>query len=388
MRIAYVTFEYPPFIIGGAGIHAKRITKELAQLGHEVVVFTPAMGGRAHNEESMQNVNIVRVPVHMKLPFRALHYWLSIPREIRKIERDGKFDIVHFNGFSYWFFQRRIADAPHVLTVHHLVTDAVRNNQLNLFSRLKDISGENSIFYSYVEKRCIQSADQIIAVSKFTRAQILREYSLDESKVDVIYNGTDENRTTISHSDLDDLRKIYEIPVKPVILFVGRLNDPRKGLEILLKAFKLVSETVDATLLVVGKGAIEEVIDLDDDIKKKIIVTGYVDEETLRKIYALCDVYVCPSRLEGFGLTILEAYAAGKPVVATIVGAIPELLEHGKNGSLVAMDDYEGMAAEIILFLQNPSLSIAIGQSNKESLRNTFSWNESARRLEKIYKQL
>lgn len=388
MKIAYVTFEYPPFIIGGAGVHATHMTRQLAQLGHELVIFTPAMGGRAQLEEPPPNIKVVRIPILAKLPFQALHYWLRLPREIRNTEREGKFDIVHINGFSYWFVQRRIADAPHVLTIHHLATDAVRNNQLSLISRLRDISGENSIFFSYIEKRCIRSADRIIAVSKFTRDQIRRKYSIVESNVDVIYNGIDENHTTISHCDLNDVRNRLEIPTKPVILFVGRINDPRKGLDILLQAFKLVSETVDATLLIVGKGAIEEVTGLDEDLRKKIIVAGYVDEETLRIVYALCDVYVSPSRLEGFGLTILEAYAAGKPVVATNVGAIPELLEHGRNGSLVASEDPEGMAAEIISFLENPSLSIAIGLANKEYVRNTFSWNESARRLEKIYEQL
>ena len=89
--------------------------------------------------------------------------------------------------------------------------------------------------------------------------------------------------------------------------------------------------------------------DLAEPLAGKIIFIGYVDEVTLKKFYSLCNVYVCPSRLEGFGLTILEAFAAGKPVVATNVGAIPELLQE-KNGMLVEKEDISGMAKAIMYF--------------------------------------
>jgi len=124
----------------------------------------------------------------------------------------------------------------------------------------------------------------------------------------------------------------YNIKNKPTLLFVGRIDDPRKGLDMLIKAFKFVLVYIDAQLIIVGNGKKEKIMELAGPIAHYLFFLGYVDDITLKKCYSLCDVYICPSRLEGFGLTILEAFAAGKPVIATNTGAIPELIQNGING--------------------------------------------------------
>ena len=254
MRIAYVTFEYPPFILGGAGIYAKHITGELARRGHQIVIFTPAIREPVPEKDKDANIEVIWVPVQRRIPFKALQFWLRLPKEIERIEKKRKFDIIHFNGISYWFFKQRIADAPHIVTIHHLVTDAVTSNDEKLFSRLKNFSGETGFFLPFVEKRCIQSADKLIAVSKFTQNQIIRTYNINRSKIEVIYNGVDESGYVFSQHDLDDFKLRYNIKNMPIVLFVGRIDDPRKGLDILINAFKLVLVSVDAQLLVVGRG--------------------------------------------------------------------------------------------------------------------------------------
>jgi len=239
-----------------------------------------------------------------------------------------------------------------------------------------------------IEERSTLCADRIVAVSEFTREQILRKYPVSAGIIDVIYNGVQLSDQTADAPKIKATRKQFGISHKPVILFVGRANDFRKGLDVLIQAYEVITKKMDAQLIVAGKKDVDFNRPALRSVLDEIIFTGYVNEAILQVLYALCDVYVCPSRLEGFGLTILEAYAAGKPVVATNVGAIPELLEHGKNGALVEPEDPDAMAGEIILFLQNPSLCATIGQANKEFVRNTFSWKKSARQLEKIYEQL
>jgi len=387
MRVAFVTFEYPQFIIGGAGVYAAHVTEELANLGHQVVVFTPAIGGNIGGSKHLPDANLQvwHVPVREAIPFKALQFWMNLPGAIKEAEKEQEFDIIHINGLSYWFLPRRLSTAPHVLTVHHLVRDAAENTGLGLSSRIKDLSGENGFFIPHIEKRALESVDKIIAVSNYTKDRILHTYHIPSEMVDVVYNGVDFDGYTFTREDLDDTRKRLGLPDLPVVLFVGRVDDPRKGLDVLLRAFRKVLDEVDATLLVVGKGDQTAARSLAGSALDRIVFTGFVDDVTLKKCYALCDLYVCPSRLEGFGLTILEAFAAGKPVVATRVGAIPELLHVGENGILIKKEDFNSMANSIVHYFKKPQNCKANEIPPINSICKLFNWKKNARELEFVY---
>src|SRR5690606_17770231 len=109
-----------------------------------------------------------------------------------------------------------------------------------------------------------------------------------------------------------NLRKSLGLENKIILLFVGRIDDPRKGLDTLLHSVKKILDKKDIFLLIVGKGdqagarKLSEILKINDNI----MFTGFVNSKNLKKYYLLCDIYVCPSRLEGFGLTILEAMVA------------------------------------------------------------------------------
>jgi len=378
MRVAFVTFEYPPFIIGGAGVYATHVTEELAKLGHQVVVFTPAIDNTDSAKHPYDaNLLVWHVPVRKAIPFRALQFWINLPREIKKAEEERKFDVIHINGLSYWFLPKRLSTAPHVLTVHHLVHDAVKTTGLNFSSRMKDFSGENGFFIPRIEKRALESVDKIIAVSNYTKDRILQTYHVPSTIVDVIYNGVDFDDRTFTQDDLDETRQQLGLPDLPVVLFVGRVDDPRKGLDVLIRAFREVLDEVDATLLVVGKGDQTAARSLAGPALNRIVFTGYVDDATLKRCYALCDVYVCPSRLEGFGLTIIEAMIANKPIVATRVGAIPEVLD--SRGVLVEPDSIKDMSEAIIMFLNPSKTKTLLGT------KLVFSWVDSANEMAYVY---
>ncbi|GAH04823.1 unnamed protein product, partial [marine sediment metagenome] len=284
----------------------------------------------------------------------ALQFCLHLPKAVKEAENENKFDIIHFNDVSYWFLKKRLLKAPNVVTVHHLVKDTIRCLNPSLFSRIRNISGETGLIIPFIQKRCIKYADRIIAVSKFTKKQIIKTYGILPEKIDVVYNGINLDGYSFTEKELEEVKKELNLDEKPLLLFVGRVNDQRKGLDILLKAFKIALVKIDATLLIVGSGDQRKARTLAQsmEILENIVFTGFVDDLTLKKCYALCDVYVCPSRLEGFGLTILEAMAARKPVVATDVGAIPELLKNEENGIVVDLNDIDGLSNVILTFLQ------------------------------------
>ena len=389
MRIAFITFEYPPFIIGGAGIYAINVTRELTKLGHEVTVFTPQIGSGESIEDD-GDLKICRVALNDNLPLKALQFWLKLPEAIMNIESSNKFDIIHFNGLSYWFMKNKFSEAPNVVTIHHLVTDAIKSNNLSRISRIRDISGENSFFMPFLEKRCIKCTDKIISVSEFTKKQIVETYGINHEKINVIYNGIELDEQTFTEEDFEELKKQFSIPQKPIILFVGRVDDHRKGLDILLKSFKNVLDKIDCALLVVGKGNQTEARTLATSlgILDNVFFIGFVDEITLKKCYQLCDVYVVPSRLEGFGLTILEAMAVGKLVVATNVGAIPEIMKDKENGFLVEPNDINSMSNTICTVLQSWMPAKNDGEDDIHFIKDKFNWEKNAKETDKLYMQL
>lgn len=382
MRIAFITFEYPPFIIGGAGTYASGVTRELAKLGHDVVVFTPKIGDSKIEECTTNNLEIKRIEINQRLPFTSLQFWLTLPKIFKKVENIRRFDIIHFNGALYLFI-KRFSKLPHLTTIHHLTTDASKINKPSLISRLKDFSGDNNFIMPFIEKRCIDSADRLIAVSRYTKDRIIDSHKIPSDRIDLIYNGIDSYGYIFPKEELKCIKERLNINERQIILSVGRVDDPRKNLKLLLRSFKMVLERIDALLLIVGKGNQK---DIKNDaellgILDNIIFAGFVDEITLKKYYALCDVYVCTSRLEGFGLTILEAVAAKKPIVATNVGAIPEII--GDNGILVNSVP-EDISNAIINVLSDKQLD---RKTVHESIAD-YSWSRNAEELLNVYERM
>lgn len=295
------------------------------------------------------------------------------------MEKEFKFDVIHVNGcMSYGFLKKKLIDVPHFFTCHHLLVDAIKNNNPTFLSRFTKT--ENNFIMPLFEKRCLRSTDKIITCSNFTRDQIVKEYKISPLKIDTIYLGIDLEGYTYTPTELKTVKEKFNLPDKPLILFVGRIDDPRKGLDLLLNAFERVLRKVDAILVVVGKGNVKRVMNQIDSkgIKKNVFLTGFVDEITLKKFYSLCDVYVCPSKLEGFGLTILEAAAAGKPIVSTGVGAIPEIIRDNAMGTLVSSNDLFGMVEAILTCLVNKS-GEKMKVKNWEYIKKNFTWKKCAK---------
>ena len=221
VNIAFITLEYPPFMIGGAGVYAEAITKELVELGHQVTVFTPNIS--ESNVETIKNLNIVKIDVNKNIPFKALQFWLKLPKVLNEQNKTKKFDLIHFNGLSYSFFNKRLINIPHVITIHHTIKNAIITNKLSFMSRIMDLSGENSFVMPLIEKRAINSADRIIAVSKSTKKEIIKFYELNPDKIIVIYNGIEIG----SKNYITNIKKFKHennLPNKKMILFVGSIE--------------------------------------------------------------------------------------------------------------------------------------------------------------------
>lgn len=174
-------------------------------------------------------------------------------------------------------------------------------------------------FMFYMVKK---KADKITTVSVFTKNEIKKYLGLDDTRIDVIYSGVDE--------EWFDIQKEYDVHNVPYILYVGNVK-PHKNLITLVNAFLRVKDEVDYDLIIVGKkeGFItgdNQVIEFASSAKDRIFFTGFIDDSILKQYYKQASIFVFPSLYEGFGLPPLEAIASGcKRVLCSNAASIPEV---------------------------------------------------------------
>jgi glycosyltransferase involved in cell wall biosynthesis len=389
VRIAFVTSWYPPDIEGGAGVYADNITRELAKLGHEILVLAPGPAGHPHEFETNHTLSVIRLSPNRRIPFDKLLFWAKLPKAIRILEDQRKFDLIHVNGISYWGL-KRLSSAPHLWTVHHLARDAVQNERADIVWRLKNIGSETGPFVPFIEGRCLENADAITAVSNHTAGRLVEVYKIQPEKINVIHNGVADEEYTFSNYELLDFRRELNLENRPTILFVGRVDDARKGLDLILRTLKRILCRIDVNFLVVGGGNPKRMKELamNLNVSNNVFFTGFLNRARLRKSYAICDVYVCPSRLEGFGLTLLEAMAAGKPIVAHNVGSIGEIIRDGENGTLVDLNDEDGFSRAVFMYLVDDNLARITGARNKQLASRKFTWQSSACKLDELMRAI
>lgn len=394
MRICLASMWYPPFFIGGAGIYAEYLSRELAKLGHEIHVITPRFG--LQEPEIIENGVIVhRIPVIRKPLLWIPCYWLNLRAYHRELQKRLGFDVLHGNVNSDLSLAENSIGESRVVTIHHLGRTTFENMNPSFAELLRNPSGELGLG-SWIEKNTLDfdrivtaRARKIITVSQFCKQEIITKYGIQPSKISVIYNGVYPEHYVHSENEVEAMRSRISDASDFLALFVGRL-ERRKGLPLLIEAFKLVSQKLNARLIIVGAGKQEPFRQIAHSlgIDSRVSFLGFVDNLTLRRIYSACDLLVSSSYLEGFGITLLEAMASEKPVVALNVGGIGEIVKDGINGRLVRNRNHEELAKAILQFAENPELSKSIGRQNREYVKQEFSWDKNAKLTEQLYESL
>lgn len=389
LKVCFVSMQYPPNTLGGAGVYAHCLCNELAKRGHEMHVITYATN-KAHSQDKAHSVHVHRITVTDKPILKTVSYWLKLRKHYKKLQKEIGFDLLHANVTSDLSLTENLVKTPRIVTIHHLA-----KTTFSLSNHLSGFKEETSLT-TWLEKKLIdfdkivmQRAHKIIAVSHFTKASITSTYHVPSSKTHVIYNGIYPWQYHCNETEIAETKKTYAIKNQPAILYVGRLEQ-RKGLVFLLQAFALLSKRTDCKLIITGDGdkASYKKIAESIGIKDRAIFTGYLDEVSLKRLYAACTVFVLPSLLEGFGLTLLEAMASAKPVVATNMGGIPEIIKNDIHGKLVEPKNPEQLCEALKFYIENPENAKKTGEQNRKYVTETFSWTKTAAETELLYKSL
>jgi UDP-glucose:(heptosyl)LPS alpha-1,3-glucosyltransferase len=244
---------------------------------------------------------------------------------------------------------------------------------------------------AWVEKKLVYEGNcqKFIAVSGLTKDIFLQEYKINPDKVDVIHPGIDLN--DYARHNKEDVRthtrKEFGINnADPVILFAA-MNFEIKGLDaILLSLAKLKSQKHKFKLIVAGKGNIRKYAKIAQEaqIYENVIFVGPVSKEKLIRIYLACDMYMMLSKFDTFGMVVLEAMAAGLPVIISGNVGARDLVGEGANGFIINdTSDADYIAAKIALMLdENIRRNMSQG-AYQTALKNT--WDQAAKKYQEIY---
>lgn len=225
--------------------------------------------------------------------------------------------------------------------------------------------------------------DCVICVSQSIAENILQYEKISPSKLVVVYNGIELDN--IPKREVDTFRKQYDIGLGKIVGFIGRFH-PQKGIDYLLEAIPLIlSHSPDCWFVFCGSG--EEEARLKEktqqlQIQHRVRFLGYQSQAL--EILSCFDISVMPSRWEGFPFVALETFSQQKPLVATRVGGVPELVHEG-NGVLVPPENAEALAQGIWQLLKDPVLAEKLARSGYETVCQKFAAPEMAKNTEKIY---
>ena len=404
MKIAILTNEYPPHVYGGAGVHVEYLTRELANLDdrkHAIQIFC-----FGNQREQRGNLSVEGVQPEFKLPAQEPRHEKFLDTILRDLVIAGRAkdaDIVHCHTWYSHFagcLVKELSGASLVLTTHSLEPHRPwKEEQLGTAYQAS----------SWIERTAYQNADGVVAVSRSMKKDVHELYGVPLKKICVIHNGIDldEYRPT---PNPETLRSFGIDPETPYIFFVGRITR-QKGIVHLVNAIKYLRPGIQVVLHATAPDTKEigeemkkglerartetrnRIIWLDKEIKPR---------EKVIHLYTHASIFVCPSVYEPFGIINLEAMACETPVVASAVGGIPEVVEHGETGLLVTPEasgpmDVEpshpeqfsrDLASAVNSLLETPERIRSMGLKARKRVEHHFSWTRIAQQTLEFYREL
>jgi glycogen synthase len=429
MKVFMLGWEFPPFISGGLGTACYGLTKAMDQLGIKVTFVLPktvqteyATHVKLMSPGSLTESALFRLNKFSNVTFKTInsalqpystpasyeqkiknallekqkiHGGSSVPQEYlsgidysgdmyaevhryaaiaAELARKEDFDVIHAHDwmtFPAGIAVARTTGKPLVVHIH---------------STEFDRSGEhvNQMIYD-IERKGMEQADMVVAVSYFTKNIIVSRYGINAGKVEVVYNGVERNGNGNGNGKWS-LEETGIAKDEKIVLFLGRIT-MQKGPEYFLHAAKKVLEIMDNVKFVMaGSGdlmnkAIEMAAELG--IGNKVLFTGFLRGEDVKKIYKMADLFVMPSVSEPFGIVPLEALDHDVPVIISKQSGVSEVLTHALK---VDFWDIDEMANKIIAVLKYQPLSITLQNYGNFEVRK-LRWRDSAEKCLRVYEQ-
>ncbi len=366
MKIGIITEYYYP-LLGGITEHVYHFSREAKRLGHEPVIITSDAGSDPMVKDEVRIIRLGKsLPIYSNGSIARVTAGFNLGKKIREIFKREKFDIIHIHSPftpTLPFLFQRYSDTITVGTFH------------THFSS----SGLLRVFRSAIRKY-FDGLNGRIAVSPLCIESMNRYFKGDYR---IIPNGVDINKF---YPACEKVKKFDD--GKKNIFFLSRL-EPRNGLDHLIKAFAtLRRDRNDCRLIIGGDGPLMSFYRslVPASIRDDVHFLGRING-IRPNYYATADIFCFPTTKASFGITILEAMAAGKPVVAFSMPAYEAMITNGKDGLLCGMPDHKNLANAINDLLDSPEKRKAIG-GHARARAEEFSWTKITRQVISYYEDL
>jgi phosphatidylinositol alpha-mannosyltransferase len=370
VKIGMVTeFFYPQ--PGGVSEHIRAVSHELGLLGHETVVLTSRIRGEIP-ENGPRVLRMGRsLPIRYNGSLSRITVGGGLQAQMNRLLDQERFDLLHVHN-------------PFMPTLPLL---ALRNRRCPIVATFHSCYRRDvlvSLFHSTLE-RLAQRIDARVAVSLSAQRTVGR---LFPAEYHIVPNGVDYDLFCHAAEQRRRERAEGRRPPRHRVLFVGALVW-RKGLPTLIRALTILHrQRQDFDLLVVGdgpgRGRVRRM--LPAELREKVHFLGFIPRHRLVECYAKADVFCAPARgRESFGMVLLEAMAAGLPIVASDIEGYRNVLSHGLEGLLVPPDDPQALARALSMLFDSPEECAQFGHRGQLKAAG-LRWREIARQLEGIYR--
>ena len=366
--------------VGGSGIVATELGKALALRGHQVHFIsteTPFRLGEFQEGLSFHQVLTPTYPL-----FREPQYLLSLANRVVQVARESSLDIIHAHyavpHATAAFLSRQVLASTGSMVAPRVVT-TLHGTDITLVG--------SDPYYSEIVAFSIEQSDSVTAVSESLRASTCEQLGVSR-EIAVIPNFLDP---TIHHRrPRPDLRRRLTGGDDNVRIVVHVSNfRPVKRVDAVIDVFNRIRQAVPARLLLVGDGPdLPLAHRLARELGIASLVHGVGAQEEVVPLLSVADLFLLPSAQESFGLAALEAMACEVPVVASRVGGLPEVIEHGISGFLHAPEAADEMAASAIALLRDPERQQAMGQAACRRVREQFGVERVVPMYEECYYRL
>jgi 1,4-alpha-glucan branching enzyme len=390
-KVCFISPEYLP-LSGGTGAYVYYLSNELMKHGYAIYIVTgydQAKDVRLKEQLSVFFLKTPRTPIVKSFLFAGSSF-----RKLNSIRNSVRVDIAHVNlPLVPSFAVPANFGKTLVSTVHSTwkgEAEAIRGEPYSRLNPNEKFMVSFNWFLRIFEEKMLERSNKIIAVSDFTRRELLQYYKVKEDKIRVIHNGVDINK----FQPTGDKRKAKEElgfnPEDTAILSVGRLY-ARKGLFTLIESMpQVVRRFPRAKFVISGKGQSNEMKKLVAHAQKlgvrgNIVFTGYFPDKKLPRLYQAADVFAFSTFYENLPFAVLEALSTGLPVVTTRVGGIPEMIEDGKNGFLVQPFNSRELSDRILYFLEHPAAASEMAFHARKIIEERFDWRLIVQKVLEVY---
>lgn len=350
---------------GGISIYTVSLAKGLKNKGHDVLVASS--GGDLVPQLETEGIRHIKIPIDTKSEVGPKV--LLTVFKLRKILKEEKVDLIHA--------QTR-------------VTQVVANS-INRYLKIPYVTTCHGFFKARAGRLIFPCwGSKIVAISEAVREHLVNQLKVAKDKVCLIYNGIDTNKFFKNYSpeEKNSFCREYKLSSGPVIGIISRLSSV-KGHEYLLSAFTQILESYPTVrLLIIGDGPEKNrLVNLAKKLKidDKVIFEKSTADTT--KPLSIMDIFVLPSLQEGLGLALLEAMAMGKPVIASKVGGIYTLVQHGVNGLLTVPADEKSLAEAIVTLLNDKEMARGMGQMGRRMVEEKFSLEQMVEKTNDLYNE-